>query len=84
MKTQTNNDPISNIIISQAMKRNNIKPYGVVSKYKKGLGKGCIVVGLLPCFTSPLIVVGLYLLGLPLRLMVKSKMIDIKQRVRLI
>ena len=77
-------DYIGNIVISQAMRRHDIRAYGKVSKVRRGLGKGLIVVALLSLCSLWLLPIGFYLLGLPLRLLVRSRIISIKERVRLL
>jgi len=77
-------DYIGNIVMVRGMVRNGIKKYGVVSRKRRVLGKGLIVVALLPLCSLWLLPIGLYLLGLPLRLLVRSRIISIKMGLRLL
>jgi len=72
------NNYIRDIAINQAMRHNNIKPYGIVSKKKRLLASGIITFALLPLFSLWLLPFGLYLLGLPFKVLLKSKLLYCK------
>ena len=77
------NNYINNIVMVRAMRRNNIKKYGIVSKYKRVVGRCLVVVALLPLCSLWLLPIGFYLLGLPLKLLLKSKIMYIRDGLRL-
>jgi len=77
------NNYINNIVMLNAMRTNGIKRYGIVSKYKRVVGRCLIVVALLPLFSLWLLPIGLFLLGIPMRLILRSKLLSIKERLLL-
>ena len=83
MRNKTNNNPIKNILIKRVMIENNIKPYGYTNKHKRIIGGFIVVVALLPLCSLWLLPFGLWLLGLPLKLLVRSRIIYLKEGFKL-
>jgi len=76
-------DYIGIIVTRYEMEKKGIVGYGKVGKYRRALGGVVVVVALMPLFSLWLLPLGLWLLGLPIRLLVRSRIISIKEGLRL-